>query len=87
MRRSCFDKGKILIWFVAAFYDCRIESHHSNRTASRSRMQGRVGAPPLTHLLGEAAIASRRDAASRLNLGTPTARHPLDYEARCRAGL
>ena len=39
-------------------------------------MQGRVGAPPLTHLRGAAAIASRRNAALRLNLGTPTARHP-----------
>jgi hypothetical protein len=39
-------------------------------------MQGRVGAPSLTHLRGEASIASRRNAALRLNLGTPTARHP-----------
>ena len=39
-------------------------------------MQGRVGAPSLTHLRGAAAIASRRNAALRLNLGTPTARHP-----------
>jgi hypothetical protein len=39
-------------------------------------MQGRVGAPPLTHLRGAAAIASRRNAALRLNLGTAAARHP-----------
>jgi hypothetical protein len=24
---------------------------------------------------------------ARLNLGTPLARHPLDYDLRCRAGL
>ena len=38
-------------------------------------MQGRVGARPLTHLRGEAAFASRGNAALPLNLGTPTARH------------
>jgi hypothetical protein len=39
-------------------------------------MQGRVGAPPLTHLRGGAAIASRETPLARLNLGTPAARHP-----------
>jgi hypothetical protein len=38
-------------------------------------MQGRVGAPPLTHLRGGAAIASRETPLARLNLGTPAARH------------
>jgi hypothetical protein len=31
--------------------------------------QGRVGAPPLTHLRGKAAIAFSRNAASRLKFG------------------
>jgi len=39
-------------------------------------MQGRVGAPPLTHFRGGAAIASRETPLARLNLGTPAARHP-----------
>jgi len=39
-------------------------------------MQARVGAPPLTHLRGGAAIASRETPLARLNLGTPAARHP-----------
>jgi hypothetical protein len=32
-----------------------------------------VGAPPLTHLRGNAAIASSRNAASQLKFGTPRA--------------
>ena len=37
------------------------------------RIQGRVGAPSLTHLRGNAAIASSRNAASQLKFGTPRA--------------
>ncbi len=39
----------------------------------RNRLQGRDAAPPGSDLRGKAAIASRRNAASRLKLGTPRA--------------
>jgi hypothetical protein len=45
-------------------------------------IQGKVGAPPLTHLRGNAAIVSSRNAALQLSLGTPRAWRSLpgDYE-------
>jgi hypothetical protein len=43
------------------------------------RIQGRVGAPSLTHLRGNAAIASRRNAASQLKFGTPRAWQSLPW--------
>jgi hypothetical protein len=45
------------------------------------RIQGRVGAPSLTHLRGNAAIASRRNAASQLKFGTPRAWQSLGFRS------
>jgi hypothetical protein len=75
---------------VAAVYDSRIgglsrrsqRRRYRTRASARSLHKGRVGAPPLTHLRGNAAIASGRNAALRLRLGTPRAWRSLpgDYE-------
>jgi hypothetical protein len=48
------------------------------------RIQGRVGAPSLTHLRGNAAIASSRNAASQLKFGMPRAwqsENALDFNS------
>jgi hypothetical protein len=63
---------------VAAVYDSRIgglsrrsqRRRYRTRASARSLHKGRVGAPPLPHLRGNAAIASGRNAALRLRLGT-----------------
>ena len=75
---------------VAAVYDCRIggpsrrsqRRRYSTRASAPSFPEGRVGAPPLTHLRGNAAIASSRNAALPLKFGTPRAWQslPQDHE-------
>jgi hypothetical protein len=51
------------------------------------RIQGRVGAPSLTHLRGNAAIASSRNAASQLKIGTPRAWQSLSGVTKRRFEL
>ena len=63
---------------VAAVYDCRIggpsrrsqRRRYSTRALAPSFTEGRGGAPPLTHLRGNAAIASSTNAAWWLKFGS-----------------
>ena len=61
---------------------------YSTRASAPSFTEGRVGAPPLTHLRGNAAIVSGRNAALRLKNGSCEDDEPSHiYESRYRAPL
>jgi hypothetical protein len=72
---ACTTGMVMLPWDAATrlkFGSCRRMDPPKLRIAP-PRIQGRVGAPSLTHLRGNAAIESSRDAASQLKFGTPRA--------------